>query len=150
MESALGGTFSFPEIPLHIMSYETASLLTLTSIAYHGRKGSVICALHPVSLIKVITIGRLLITCLSGHPQKIVPRFLYAKSSDAMLVHREFEYLLDMPSQATIEALVHNIPSMLVVKTLTEALFAEVSWRYGIPEDWFRGPRLQIGRIYKL
>ncbi|KAF8813727.1 hypothetical protein BYT27DRAFT_6353973 [Phlegmacium glaucopus] len=49
-----------------------------------------------------------------------------------------------MPSQVTIEALVHSLPSMLVVETLTAAFFAEVNWRYGIPEEWFRGAMLQM------
>ena len=87
MESALGGFFSFPEIPLDVMSYETASLLTLTSIAHHGEyigKGSIICVLHSVTLIQGHN-HRKIITCLSGHLQQTVPRFLYAKSTDAIV-----------------------------------------------------------------
>lgn len=33
---------------------------------------------------------------------------------------------------------------MMVVETLTTAYFSETNWRYGIPEDWFRGARSQM------
>ena len=62
-----------------------------------------------------------------------------------MLGYRESgSRFADMPSQILIEVLVHNIPSMVVVETLTAAFFSEVNWRYGIPEKWFHGTRLQM------
>lgn len=76
---------------------------------------------------------------------KTTPRFLYAKSTDAMSGYREsVQRFSNVPFTANIEELIPNLPSMLVVEALTSAFFAEVNWRYGIPEEWFRGARSQM------
>jgi hypothetical protein len=73
------------------------------------------------------------------------PRFLYAKSTEAMSGLKDpVEKFSDMPFVTTIEELVSSLPSMLVIETLTAAFFLEVNWRYGIPEEWFRGTRSQM------
>lgn len=73
------------------------------------------------------------------------PRFLYAKSTDAISGLKDpVERFSDMPFVRTIEELVSSLPSMLAVETMTAAFFLEINWRYGIPEEWFRGTRSQM------
>ncbi|KAF8971071.1 hypothetical protein BDZ97DRAFT_1753416 [Flammula alnicola] len=118
-----------PPFPLDEDAYEATSTLAQLSLAHHGEfigRGSLICALHSMTA-------------------KTTPRFLYAKSTDAMSEYREsVQRFSNMPFSVNIEELVPNLPSMLVVETLTSAFFADVNWRYGIPEDWFRGARTQM------
>lgn len=115
--------------PLDDDAYGVTSTLAQISLAHHGEfigRGSLLCALHSVTTRKT-------------------PRFLYAKSTDAISGLKDpVEKFSDMPFIRTIEELVSSLPSMLVVETLTAAFFLEVNWRYGIPEEWFRGTRSQM------
>lgn len=73
------------------------------------------------------------------------PRFLYAKSTDAVSGFRDtIQKFSDIPLATTIEQLISYLPSMLVVESLTNAFMTECNWRYGIPERWFRGARAQM------
>ncbi|KAF9482197.1 hypothetical protein BDN70DRAFT_875284 [Pholiota conissans] len=118
-----------PSFPLDENAYEATSTLAQLSLAHHGEfigRGSLICALHAMTA-------------------KTTPRFLYAKSTDAMSEFREpVQRFSNIPFAATIEDLVPNLPTMMVVEALTAAFFEDVNWRYGIPEDWFRRTRGQM------
>ncbi|KDR75279.1 hypothetical protein GALMADRAFT_542955 [Galerina marginata CBS 339.88] len=115
--------------PMDDAAYEATSTIAHLSLAHHGEfigRGSLICALHSVTSRKV-------------------PRFLYAKSTDAMSEYREpAQKFSNISFIGTIDELVSYLPPMLVVETLTSAFFFEVNWRYAIPEDWFRRARSQM------
>jgi hypothetical protein len=91
-------------------------LLTLTSIAHHGEyigKGSVICALHSVSLIQGHNRRQIHQLRIRSPPNPHRVSCMPNRLMQSMLAHRELGYFFaDMPSQATFEALVRNIPSM--------------------------------------
>ncbi|PPQ93655.1 hypothetical protein CVT25_012714 [Psilocybe cyanescens] len=115
--------------PLDDATYESISYLAHLSLAHHGEfigRGSLICALHSMTTRKV-------------------PRFLYTKSTDPMSEYREpVQRFSDISFAGSVEELVSLLPSMMVVETLTSAFFAEVNWRYTIPEEWFREARSQM------
>ena len=74
-----------------------------------------------------------------------IPRFLYAKSTDSVSQFRQpLQRFSDMPPATSVAELVPCLPPMLVVETLTAAFFADVNWRYGVPEEWFRITRSQM------
>ncbi|PPQ98399.1 hypothetical protein CVT24_004078 [Panaeolus cyanescens] len=115
--------------PLDELSYEAMSAHAHLALGHHGEfigRGSLVCALHSVT---------------SGTG----PRFMYAKSTDAVSGFRDtVQPFSAIPLATTIEQLIAYLPSMLVVESLTNAFMTECNWRYGIPERWFRGARAQM------
>ncbi|KAF8160876.1 hypothetical protein B0H34DRAFT_355803 [Crassisporium funariophilum] len=111
------------------VAYEATALLAQLSLAHHGEfigRGSLICALHSITA-------------------KSSPRFLYTKSTEPMMGYREsVQRFSNMPFASCIEDLVSNLPPALVIEALTGAFFAEVNWRYGIPETWFCNAMLEM------
>jgi len=120
-----GQTFPF----IHDDDYVAISTLAHLSMGHHGEyigRANMICALHAVTARRV-------------------PRFLYAKSTDAISGYQEStQKFSNMPFVGRVEELLPHLPSHLVVETLTNAFFAQVNWRYGIPEAWFRGAQSQM------
>ncbi|KAF4620331.1 hypothetical protein D9613_000355 [Agrocybe pediades] len=110
-------------------TYEATSTIAQLSLAHHGEfigRGSLLCALHSMT-------------------SRTVARFLYAKSTDCISEYGDCTTRFSKVSfVATVDDLLSHLPSMLVVETLTAAFFAEVNWRYAIPEAWFRATRTQM------
>ena len=83
--------------------------------------------------------------CCFQMTAQTIPRFLYAKSTDSVSQFRQpLQRFSDMPPATSVAELVPRLPPMLVVETLTAAFFADVNWRYGVPEEWFRITRSQM------
>lgn len=128
-------------------TYEATSTLAQLSLAHHGEfigRGSLLCALHSVCS----TIPLLLLLPdlrLSQMTSRKVARFLYAKSTDCISEYEEsVARFSKIPFTGTVSELLTHMPSAPVVETLTTAFFAEVNWRYAIPEAWFRAARTQM------
>lgn len=133
--------------------YQAISTLARLSLGHHGEyigRGSLICALHSVSLTRyhLLTSKCLYSYVFDQISTGSTSRFLYAKSTDSTSVYRESTHgLLTNVLIERVEDLIRSIPPVAVTTTLLERFFAEENWRFGIPEEWFRAATAQMWNV---